>query len=120
MGSRGDLIAREDRMFDNGEVFESQIEAGKSREVALGVHVSPSNGKVSRLIKPRLHVDYGPMKTNMPILCPVGSEVVYSKGNERILARVEEYRDNVCKAVITICGRKRVVGQENIHPVPAK
>lgn len=120
MGSKGDLISREDRKFDKGEIFENQIEAGKSRNVALGVHVASSCGKVSHYIKPRLHVDYGPMKTNMPILCPAGSNVVYHKGAERILARVEEYRNEICKAVITIDGKKRVVGQESIHPLPTK
>lgn len=101
------------------EVFKSQVKAGKSRTIALGVHYAPSIGKVSNYIRPRLSVNYGPMITNMPKLCPVGSEVIYRKGKENILAKVAEYRNEVCKAVILVDGEKRIVGQERISPVIA-
>jgi hypothetical protein len=101
------------------EVFNSQVKIGKSRTEALGVHYSPPRGKVSRFVKPRLHMDCGPMRTNMPILSPVGSSVIYRKGKEELLAKVAEYRNEVCKAVIIVNGEKRVVGQERISPVIA-
>lgn len=101
------------------EVFKSQVKAGKSRAIALGVHYAPSRGKISNFIKPRLSVNYGPMITNMPKLCPVGSEVIYTRGKERILAKVAEYRNEVCRAVILVDGKKRIVGQEKISPITA-
>ena len=61
-------------------------------------------------------MDFGPMRTNMPLLCPVGTNVIYRRGKEELLAKVAEYRNEVCKAVIVVDGKKRIVGQESISP----
>lgn len=98
------------------DVFNGQVKIGKSRTEALGVHYAPPKGKVSRFVKPRLHMDFGPMRTNMPLLCPVGTNVIYRRGKEELLAKVAEYRNEVCKAVIVVDGKKRIVGQESISP----
>jgi hypothetical protein len=98
------------------DVFNRQVKIGKSRTEALGVHYAPPKGKVSRFVKPRLHMDFGPMRTNMPLLCPVGTNVIYRRGKEELLAKVAEYRNEVCKAVIVVDGKKRIVGQESISP----
>ena len=106
-------------MTDYG--FLEQVKAGKCRNEYLGVHICPSKGKVYNNIRPRTRVKaYGVPVTNAEQHSPVGSIACYqSKKLGLIPCKIEEYRHNVGKAVISVDNGRavKIVSQDFIRPL---